>query len=132
METNLNTMELEISLVHEEENHESEMSLAKECRNYFNETKKKFITKETLFFDSKKKMSITDDSSVYMDQNEPFSSSYKSLSKTYFDPKQPIDISEYPELLKMSMQKEAMKKRLILLSLILLSIFILYQIYSLI
>ena len=78
METNLNTMELEISLVHEEEDQESEMSLAKECRNFFNETKKKFIAKETLFFDSKQKMSRTDDSSLYMGQSDSFSNNYKS------------------------------------------------------
>ena len=60
METNLNTMELEISLIHEEEDHESEMSLAKECRNYFNETKKRFLEKENSFFKSKQKMLSSD------------------------------------------------------------------------
>ena len=60
METNLNTMELEISLIHEEEDHESELSLAKECRNYFNETKKKFLDRESHFFKSKQKMLNSD------------------------------------------------------------------------
>ena len=60
METNLNTMELEISLIQEEEDHESEMSLAKECRNYFNETKKRFLDKENSFFKSKQKMLSSD------------------------------------------------------------------------
>ena len=69
METNLNTMELEISLIHEEEDHEAELSLAKECRNYFNETKKKFLDRENLFFQSKQKMMNSD--SPLNNNNEP-------------------------------------------------------------
>ena len=62
METNLNTMELEISLVDTESEHESELKLAKECRNFFNETKQKFLEKESHFFDSKKKVKDTTNS----------------------------------------------------------------------
>lgn len=70
METNLNTMELEISLVHEEDDHESELVLAKECRNYFNETKKKFLDKEGLHFASKNKKYQTIDADYPLNNNE--------------------------------------------------------------
>ena len=70
METNLNTMELEISLIHEEDEHHSELNLSKECRNYFNESKKKFMEKEHSFFQGKQKMfGISNTSSDYPENN---------------------------------------------------------------
>lgn len=63
-------MELEISLVHEDDEHESELVLAKECRNYFNQTKKKFLDKEGSHFASKNKSYGTIDADFPSNNNE--------------------------------------------------------------
>ena len=66
-----------------------------------------------------------------MNQVESYTKGLASLTKEYFDPKQPLDQSQYPEHLRIYMQREAMKKRLGLLALVLMVLFGLYQIYRL-
>ena len=74
---------------------------------------------------------IYSDNRVDMGQVESYTTGLASITKKYFDPKHPIDTSQYPEHLRVFMQREAMKKRLALLGLILLVLFVLYQIYRL-
>ena len=66
-----------------------------------------------------------------MNQVESYTKGLASLTKTYFDPKLPLDQSQYPEHLRIYMQREAMKKRLGLLALVFMILFGLYQIYRL-
>ena len=80
METNLNTMELEISLTQEEDEHDSEIKLAKECRTFYNETKKNFMEKEHSFFQGKQKMfGRNRTSSDFPENNDKISSCNISL-----------------------------------------------------
>ena len=67
-----------------------------------------------------------------MGQVESYTKGLANMTKKYFDPKQPIDTSEYPEHLRIYMQREAMKKRLGLLALVSLVLFTLYQVYKMI
>ena len=67
-----------------------------------------------------------------MGQVESYTKGLASMTKKYFDPKQPIDTSQYPEHLRIYMQREAMKKRLALLALVLFVLFGLHQLYKLI
>ena len=69
------------------------------------------------------------DDRINMNQIDSFSSGINNLTKKYFNPEMPIDTSQYPEHLRLFMQREAWKKRIGLLCFVLLAIFVLYRVY---